>query len=442
MKRASVIILSWNGETYLPECLNAVMAQRHAPHEVILVDNASTDGSPQFVAANFPQVRIICNDENLGFAGGMNVGLKQATGDIAVLLNQDTVVREDWLAELVKAMETDERVGIAGCKMLYPDGQTIQHAGGYLEYPLGLAHHYGCGEPDQGQWDEQQEVDYVTGAAMAIRRETLMRIGYLDEGFFPAYFEDVDICLRARQAGYKVVYVPTAVLRHHESASTETETIEQHYYYHRNRLRLLLKHYTLEQFKRDFLPTEKERFALPLPRNEVRALRRSYLEKLLPPSFPAGRSLLDRGGDRQQWWGALSELRKSIVHQHSADYLPSSRAQHLDELKGMWKIKERPFVSDKPIVGPLIARIRELWNSVAAKWFVRAQMQQQMMFNLTVVRTLADFTALVDEIQALAHDADQNSALLAERLVELGERISDELHAISERLEKLESRLK
>lgn len=442
MKRASVIVLSWNGETYLPDCLNAVMAQSHAPHEVILVDNASTDGSVELVAANFPQVRIIYNDENLGFAGGMNVGLKEATGDIAVLLNQDTVVREDWLAELVKAMETDERIGIAGCKILYPDGQTIQHAGSYLEYPLGLAHHYGYGEPDQGQWDEQQEVEYVTGAAMAIRREMLERIGYLDGDFFPAYFEDADICFRARQAGYKVVYIPTAILLHRESASMEMETVEQHYYYHRNRLRLLLKHYTLGQFKRDFLPTEKERFALPLPLNEVRALRRSYLEKLLPSSFPMGRSLLDRRGDRRQWRGALSELRKSIVHQRSADYLPSSRAQHLDELKTMWKIEERPFVSDKPIIGPLIARIRELWNSVAAKWFVRAQMQQQMMFNLTVVRTLTDFMALVDEIQAQARDADQDSALLAERLVELGERISDELHAISERLGRLESRLK
>jgi GT2 family glycosyltransferase len=438
--KTSVLILSWNGETYLPDCLNVVMAQSHAPHEVILVDNASTDGSVELVAANFPQVKIICNDENLGFAGGMNVGLKEATGDIAVLLNQDTVVREDWLAELVKAMETDKHIGIAGCKILYPDGQTIQHAGGYLEYPLGLSHHYGYGDLDQGQWDEQREVEYVTGAAMAIRREVLGRIGYLDEDFFPAYFEDADLCLRARQAGYKVVYVPTAALLHHES--TSTETVEQHYYYHRNRLRLLLKHYTLEQFKRDFLPAEKERFALPLPLNEVRALRRSYLEKLLTSSFPMGRSLLDRRSDRRQWWGALSELRKSIVPQHSADYLPSSRAQHLDELKTMWKIEERPFVSDKPIVGPLIARIRELWNSVAAKWFVRAQMQQQMMFNLTVVRTLADFTALVDEIQAQARDADQDSALLAERLVELGERIADELHAINERLGRLENRLR
>jgi GT2 family glycosyltransferase len=438
--KTSVLILSWNGETYLPDCLNAVMAQSHAPHEVILVDNASTDGSVELVAANFPQVRIICNDENLGFAGGMNAGLKEATGDIAVLLNQDTVVREDWLAELVKAMETDKHIGIAGCKILYPDGQTIQHAGGYLEYPLGLSHHYGYGELDQGQWDEQREVEYVTGAAMAIQLEVLERIGYLDDDFFPAYFEDADLCLRARQAGYKVVYVPTAALLHHESASTET--VEQHYYYHRNRLRLLLKHYTLEQFKRDFLPAEKERFALPLPLNEVRALRRSYLEKLLTSSSPTGRSLPDRRGDQQQWWRALSELRKSIVYQHAADYLPSSRAQHLSELKVMWKIEERPFVSDKPIVGPLIARIRELWNSVAAKWFVRAQMQQQMMFNLTVVRTLVDFTALVDEIQAQTRDADQDSALLAERLVDLGERIADELHAINERLGRLENRLR
>lgn len=442
MKRASVIVLSWNGETYLPDCLNAVMSQTHTPHEVILVDNASTDGSVESAATNFPLVRIICNDENLGFAGGMNVGLKLATGDIAVLLNQDTVVRDNWLADLVKAMEADEHIGIAGCKILYLDGQTIQHAGGYLEYPLGLAHHYGYGELDRGHWDEQREVEYVTGAAMAIRREVLERIGYLDDDFFPAYFEDVDICFRARQAGYKVVYVPTAALLHHESALTERETVQQHYYYHRNRLRLLLKHYTLEQFKRDFLPAEKERFALPLPLNEARALRRSYLEKLLTSSSPTGRSLPYRRGDQQQWQEALSELRESIVYQHAASYLPLSRVQHLDELKAMWKIEERPFVSDKPIIGPLIARIRELWNSVAAKWFVRAQMQQQMIFNLTVVRTLADFTALMDEVQAQARDADQDSTLLAERLVELGEQIADELHAINERLGRLENGLK
>jgi GT2 family glycosyltransferase len=182
--KVSVIIPVWNGREYLPGCLDALLAQEYPDFEVIAVDNASVDGSAELIAEQYPQVRLIRSSRNLGFAGGCNAGLKVARGDVLVLLNQDTVVLPGWLLALVEALQQPE-VGIVGCKILYPDGKTIQHAGGWIEWPLGLAHHYGHGELDQGQWDQLREVEYVTGAAMAFWGHVVKQIGGMDEGFWP-----------------------------------------------------------------------------------------------------------------------------------------------------------------------------------------------------------------------------------------------------------------
>jgi GT2 family glycosyltransferase len=140
----SVIIPIWNGSEYLHACLDSLMAHDYPIFEIIAVDNASVDGSAELIARHYPQVRLIRNAVNLGFAGGCNAGLKAAQGDILVLLNQDVIVQPGWLRALVKALQKP-KIGIVGCKMLYPDGRTIQHAGGWIEWPLGLAHHYGRG---------------------------------------------------------------------------------------------------------------------------------------------------------------------------------------------------------------------------------------------------------------------------------------------------------
>src|SRR5688572_30625035 len=129
--RTSVVIPAWNGERHLEACLQALLAQGDAPDEVIVVDNASVDGSATVVREQFPSVRLICNETNLGFSGGCNVGIAAAQGEIVVLLNQDAVVEAGWLQALMEAMHSEPAVGIAGGKAFYPDGR-LQHAGGFL----------------------------------------------------------------------------------------------------------------------------------------------------------------------------------------------------------------------------------------------------------------------------------------------------------------------
>lgn len=278
--KASIIVLSWNGIDYIADCLDGVLSQGDSDFEVIVVDNGSSDGSADFVAQHYPQVRLIRHERNLGFAAGNNAGLRTATGDVLVLLNQDTVVQPGWLAACVEALEGCPDAGIVGAKILGMDGCTLQHAGGYVEHPLALGKHYGYGERDAGQYDEPRRVEFVTGAAMAFKREVLSQIGLLDEGFYPGYFEDVDFCYRARAVGYAVWYVPQAVLHHHESASMRRDSYRGHCYYYRNRLRFVLKHYTVFQIARQFVPAESERVA-HMPLEELRAAARSTIEGML-----------------------------------------------------------------------------------------------------------------------------------------------------------------
>jgi GT2 family glycosyltransferase len=255
------------------------LAQDYPDFEIIVVDNGSTDGSADFVAERYPQVRLIRNERNLGFAAGNNVGLRAATGDVLVLLNQDTVVQAGWLAALTEALQKYPDVGVVGAKVLNMDGHTLQHAGGYIEPDLALGQHYGHGEMDRGQYNNARQVEFVTGAAMAFKREVLSKVGELDEGFFPGYFEDVDFCYRAREANYTVWYAPQAVLYHHESASMREDSYRGHCYYYRNRLRFVLKHYSLPRITR-FIQAETERVEL-ISTEELRAAALATVEGML-----------------------------------------------------------------------------------------------------------------------------------------------------------------
>ena len=135
--KASIVIPVWNGLRHLDSGLAALLCQDYPEFEVIAVDNASADGSADFIAQQYPSVRLFKNSHNLGFSGGCNVGLRAAVGDILVLLNQDVVVRPDWLSALVQSFD-DAAVGVAGSKLLQPDRRTLSHAGAYLEWPLAL----------------------------------------------------------------------------------------------------------------------------------------------------------------------------------------------------------------------------------------------------------------------------------------------------------------
>lgn len=307
---ASLIVLNWNGKEHLARCLPSLWALDRSNYEVILVDNGSTDDSVEYVISEFPGIRVIENGRNLGYAGGMNVGIAQSEGDVVVLLNNDIIVRRDWLSELVGAMAADERIGIAGCKIFFADGKTLQHAGGLISYPLALADHCGYRQPDTGAYDVLADVAYVTSAAMAIRRAVLAEVGDLDDGFFPIYYDDVDICYRARAAGWRVVYVPTAVLTHLESATMVRDSYRYFVSFHRSRLRFVLKHLSVEQFLQEFVPAEVAWLAQARSPQEHRALGRAYKAALLmvPAIYAAQEDLGEPA------FGSLQRVTEALVN--------------------------------------------------------------------------------------------------------------------------------
>jgi GT2 family glycosyltransferase len=274
--RPAVVVVTYRSGDVIGPCLQRLLASDVEP-EVVVIDNASGDGSAD-VAARHDAVTVIRNRDNRGFAAAVVQGVAATRGDPVVLLNPDTEVEPDCLRRLAEALE-DTDVAIAGCKVLDTDGRTIQHAGGMMG-PNALTDHVGRGEVDRGQYDEVSDVPYVTGAALAIRRRIWEVLGGLDVGYWPAYFEECELCWRARAAGYRVIVEPRAVLRHHEAASTrgQREALPETFYraYHRNRLRFVLRNFPLTQLLGGFLPAELRWMLAGHHRGQGKALWRAY----------------------------------------------------------------------------------------------------------------------------------------------------------------------
>ncbi|MCC5876012.1 MAG: glycosyltransferase family 2 protein [Candidatus Sumerlaeia bacterium] len=248
MSRFSIIIVSLNGKHRLDLPLGRLFATKTPPHEVIVVDNGSTDGTSDHIRSQWPQVKLIRSPRNLGFAGGNNLGISEATGEVLVLLNDDTEPEPGWLEALEEAFYRNPRLGIGGCQLIYPgDGGRVQHLGGIVHLN-GLTDHIGWGGEAIGDHPPVIPGDYVTGAAMAIRREVMMEIGLLDPGFWPIYFEEVDYCFRARRRGWESATVTASKVIHHESQTTGRMSRGFLEKYHRNRVRFLLKNRSLMQW--------------------------------------------------------------------------------------------------------------------------------------------------------------------------------------------------
>jgi hypothetical protein len=236
----SVVILNWNGGDYLRRCVESVLETDYPRNliEVIVVDNGSTDGSAKSIKKMYPQVKLIENKRNLGFCVGNNVGIRNASGDLIILLNNDTIVDNAWIKEILKKAE-DPRVGIIGCKLYFPRTKVIQVLGFRSKF-LGYMEAIGSGEKDNGQFDSVCNVDYVSGASLAIKKDVVAKIGLLDPKFY-AYGEDNDLCYRARKAGYTVV-ASNAIVYHYGSMSWNRFPIKKEYLHIRNNLYLIIKH--------------------------------------------------------------------------------------------------------------------------------------------------------------------------------------------------------
>jgi GT2 family glycosyltransferase len=217
---ASVIIPNYNGLCFLPVCLSALEVQTypllHA--EIIVVDDASTDGSVAFVREHFPQVRVVEMARNCGLAMACNAGAAAARGDLLVMLNNDTEAEPDWLAALVAAAHAHPRAGSIASKMLLFDRRDTLHSAGDVMGADGIPRNRGVWERDEGQYDADVTVFGGCGGAVAYRREAWQAAGGFDERLF-MYLEDVDLAWRLRLLGWEAVYAPEARLYHHLSAT-------------------------------------------------------------------------------------------------------------------------------------------------------------------------------------------------------------------------------
>ncbi len=248
-----IIILNWNGKEDTIECIESVKLLRYPNFEIVIVDNGSTDSSEDVIKNKYPYIKLIQTGDNLGYAEGNNIGIRYAMekdADYVFLLNNDTIVEKDALDNLVDYAEKKSMIGIVGPKiLLYHDQNVIWFAGGIIDFFSGLSHK-GGGKKDDGTFDEIQETDYITGCALLIKSDVINKIGLMDRNYF-LLFEEADWCLRARNSGFKLFYVPTARVYHKCSVSFgkidkqySTSAPLWIYYYVRNNFLFIKKNYS------------------------------------------------------------------------------------------------------------------------------------------------------------------------------------------------------
>ena len=218
----SVVIPVFNKFDLTYNCIKSVVEHgAELAFEIIVVDDCSRDETMLAGLAFGRGIRLIRNEENCGFIRTCNRGFDAARGDYIVFLNNDTEVKARWLDELYETMQRDPKIGVAGAKLLFPDG-TVQEAGGVV-WRLGDGWNWGRGQPaEDPRFSYMRDADYVSGAALMIKASLFAELGKFDEHYLPAYYEDVELCFRARQRGYRVVVQPTSEVVHFEGASAGT----------------------------------------------------------------------------------------------------------------------------------------------------------------------------------------------------------------------------
>jgi len=230
--KVSIIVVNWNGESFLKDCLGALSKQTYLNYEIILADNGSSDRSVCLTKENFPQVKIVTLNENKGFTGGNAAGLEVAQGHYVALVNNDARADKTWLENLLQPMLRDRSIGICASKLIFENSPILNSAGdGITTAAVGF--NRGLGK-DLGLFNRADLVFSACGAAVLYRRQMLDDIGFLDEDFF-LYDEDTDLSFRAQLAGWKCAYVPTALV-HHRSNATSVRLSDTHVYYHARNL--------------------------------------------------------------------------------------------------------------------------------------------------------------------------------------------------------------
>ncbi len=235
-----MIIVNYNGAKFLEPCIRSLLAQSHKNLEIIVVDNASSDGSVEILRSEFSGLVILENPVNLGFAGGVNTGIKNSHGDYIMTLNNDAWADPQCIEHLLLGMVDDHRTGMCAAKMLFPDKRI--NSAGICIARSGAAWDRGMFEADRGQYDTLEEIFGPCAGAALYRKDMLDEIGLFDEDFF-LYMEDVDLAFRGRLAGWKCMYVPEAVVYHYHGGTAGFRSDLTVYYGNRNVLWYPVKDY-------------------------------------------------------------------------------------------------------------------------------------------------------------------------------------------------------
>lgn len=263
-KKVFCIVLNWNGKHYLKKCLDSITGNSYKNIVIVVVDNASTDGSQEFVKKNYPQIELIVNKENLGWTGGNNKGVRYALknkADCIFVINNDTEIEKNCIRELLKVLYSNESIGIVGPKIYLSEQngkrtKKISFAGGKFTPNRFFGVHIGINKIDKGQFSKVQRTEFITGAAILIKSEVFKKIGVFDRRFF-IYYEEADFCLRAKKRGYDILFCPSAHVYHMFSGTVELNSPFQNYFTTRNHYLFVEKNAPLLVKLREFLRTPK-----------------------------------------------------------------------------------------------------------------------------------------------------------------------------------------
>ena len=412
MPPASVVVVSYNTATHITECIESLLGLDYPQVEIIVVDNASIDGSVELLRSRFPRIEVHDLPDNKGFAGGASVGLYMAEGEIVCTVNPDVRLDKGWMRAIAATL-ADPGVGIAGSRVLYPDGETLQHAGGIVHYPLATTDHIGRGERDLGQYNLLKKVSFVTGAALAMRRDVGRSLSFFDDDYFPLYYEDVDLCWRAEKDGLSTVYQPDALAYHKETVTLDRKGVMYYNFYHANRLRFVVKHYSPEQVMMDFVPAEAARVTSVMEQED----RKASLALLDGPttledsrSAPDGNSHLSVG----EKWEAMKE--------------------HLSGVMEGWQVYEKAHTPPRR-AGLLRGRVGNLINRL----YLWPAFQKQINYNAQLARTVRELASQLAELQARVTVQSTLASALFSRPSHAGDDLSTELEDLRARIEGLES---
>lgn len=411
---ASIVVVSYNTAAHIEACLLSLLELHYGGHiEIIVVDNGSTDGSVDLVRRRFPDVELVELPDNKGFAGGASVGMYMASGDIVATVNPDVRLHPDWLLAVAETLASSS-VGIVGSKILYPDGKTIQHAGGTVSYPLATTGHIGRGEADADEYNHAKQVQFVTGAALAMRRDVGHALGFFDDEYYPVFYEDVDLCWRANNEGLRTIYQPRAVAYHKESITYDRESGLYYSYHHANRLRFIVKRYSPEQVMLDFLPAEAARVAGDMM-PEDRKASLNLLDNRLADS-PA--SLGQAGGVTPiaQNWDQLQAQIKEVL--------------------GGWHVYEKAHSRKVRKYG-----LRGRFNNLVERLYAWPMLKKQIDYNASAARTMREISHQLADLQARVAVQSMLTSGLVSRQGRASGDLAAEIETLRGRIEQLEGEI-